>query len=196
MTTSFCNILYFEVLFECNNSRCPTNETSALEDKLWRKSKSMLCFRRCVSFSDSFFCRISERRNAFQRNSGTPSLVRICMHDPNLALVFFPACKSVGSFATSRASAHRAAKKAKSSKERQCERLLVAYRSTRIDLKCLARKFVGKLITFAGCDLIAQVVNGPVRCIEGDRIEQQRPHWPPVGHKHFVCGSQTPVCIE
>lgn len=109
---------------------------------------------------------------------------------------FFPACKNVGSFATSRASAHRAAKKTKSSKERRSGRLLVAYRSTRIDLKCLARKFVGKLITFAGCDLIAQVVNGPVRCIEGDRIEQQRPHWPPVGHKHFVCGSQTPVCIE
>jgi len=87
--------------------------------------------------------------NAFQRNSGALSLVHIYMHDPNLALVFFfPACKSVGSFATSRASTHRVAKKTKSSKKRRRGRLLVAYRSTTIDLKCLARKFVGKLITF------------------------------------------------
>ena len=57
---------------------------------------------------------------------------------------FFPACKNVGSFATSRTSAHCAAKSSKKWRGR----LLVAYRSTTIDLKCLARKFVGKLITF------------------------------------------------
>lgn len=30
----------------------------------------------------------------------------------------------------------------------------------------LRKVLVGKLITFAGCNLIAQVVNGPARCIE------------------------------
>ena len=81
-------------------------------------------------------------RNVFQRE--------ILMLPPFACMIlisrwsFFPACKSVGSFATSRTSAHCAAK---SSKEWR-GRLLVAYRSTTIDLKCLARKFVGKLITF------------------------------------------------
>lgn len=108
-------------------------------------------FRRCVACRNSFFCRISEKahRNVFQHE--IPILSRLSAFACMILISrwsFFPACKSVGSFATSRASAHRAAKKAKSSKKRWRGRLLVAYRSTTIDLKCLARIFVGKLITF------------------------------------------------
>lgn len=108
----------------------------------------MLRFRRCVSCNVLLLHLGKAHRNDSQRNSVFPRLFAFACTILISRWSLFPASKSVGSFATSRASMHRAAKKAKSSKKQRRGRLLVAYRSTRIDLKCLARKFIGKLITF------------------------------------------------
>lgn len=108
----FCNIFKFWSFNRMhNNSESSTNGTSVLENELWRKSKSTLHFQRCVSCNDSFFCRISER-HIETLLSEIPVLPRLFAFACTILISrwsFFPVCKNVGSFATSRASAHRAA---------------------------------------------------------------------------------------
>ena len=119
-----------------------------LEDDFW--NQRMRCASGSVC-SDSFSCHISET-HIETPFSEIPVLPRLFAFACTILISRWSFFRLVRALVHSQCLALRRIvprkKKAKSSKKRRRGRLPVAYRSTRIDLKCLARKFVGKLITF------------------------------------------------
>lgn len=136
--------------------------------------------------------------DASQRNSGVSSLVRICMHDPNLALAFFS--RSARTLVHSQRLALRCIvprKRRNRVRNSGTEGCWLHIGTSGVDLKCPAWKFVGKLITFrrlrfncTSCEWAREMHRRRSNRTQPTALATL------AGHKHFVCGSQTPVCIE